>query len=210
LPGDYHRMVRPSAGAAVLLPATGLACCRAGSSPYRTSNSGAVAAPMTRCIAAANAELGSGAEVLRCGAITVPPSLEAVAVVRRAVPGESASDGIPVSRLAVLRIQGVHRILLLDASRSIKNPYGYIRVDRLDNDPRCVGFRVTLYDTDCRRKLGSTIVLNRMLTTGEVTDGWPILVAWNAAPGRFQECTPDGAGFLQEVSNPPRKGAERR
>lgn len=154
------------------------------------------------CLAAARRALGSQAEVLKCGDLTENNVLETVAAIRiKRFP--TTADGIPVSRLVVLRQvgRGWSCELAIDKD-SMRNSFGYI--EYLKGYPGTSnGFRVSFGRDKEISRTAFMVWLYFLSPTGE-NEGTAVDITWNAAVKRFQEFSYDGIqhGFQPEVKNP--------
>lgn len=97
------------------------------------------------CRSAAKSALGPDAEVGRCGHLVGGASLEAVAFIklRRFADGR---DGLPVSRLVILRRDNSHWSVALNIAKQIQNSSGYIGIDYIDDSLQYPGYRVAFLD----------------------------------------------------------------
>lgn len=167
------------------------------------------------CLWGARKALGPGAAVLKCAHLAGAPGLGCVAAVRlRQFP--DTADGIPVSKLVVLRqVSSSRWATELTADRNwIRNQAGYLGFDAdssIDPSYRITGYRVSFQDRNSDDVPGFTIFLY-YLTPGGENDGLPVEVSWNPPVGRFQwfayEAEPHG--FRSETKNPPRIRTSRK
>lgn len=157
------------------------------------------------CLNAAKGALGPDAEVAKCGHLTGGTTLEVVAFLRLKQFKEN-KDGIPVSRLVILRRVGATWSLVLDVDKQIKNPSGYVGIDFIDDDQDYYfsGYRALL-DVRSDDPSAFALGLSFIKHDGEVDEGLPIDVSWNSAVGRFQEfnINKEPSGFQSETKNPP-------
>lgn len=185
----------------------GMAACHCACSPSRVTN-----APKTsvqqkaetvppECIAAAKKLLGPEAEVVKYGHLNSAEALEAVVVVRIAGARGDKSDGIPVSRLAILRHEPSGWQSVLNASRYITNEAGYIGIEFIDDSYPFRGYRVAFYGERSDGKQAFVLCLGHIGDPGSV----PIEISWNPQVGRYQEFAfnEEPSGFKSEIKNPP-------
>ncbi len=139
--------------------------------------------------------LGSGAQVIRFGHLSDPDSVEAIGAVP--APGmRESSDGIPISRLAMLRQNGTEWTTVLLADNTIRNDSGLIANTFQGGTPL---YRVNLFRRrfeDGRERF--VIQLIPIKKTGERV-GSPVNVSWNPSVGRYQQISLEGYGFQPEI-----------
>jgi len=137
--------------------------------------------------------LGNGAEILRYGHLSTPDSQEAIGVVPAAGIATS-NDGVAVSRLALLRLEGNQWANALSVSNGIRNNNGAI-TSRSERSPL---YRVTFFqhrfDDGRQRWIMQFTPIDQ---TGKTT-GRPIHVSWNEMLGRYQQISMEGYGFQPE------------
>jgi hypothetical protein len=154
------------------------------------------------CSEAAKKALGANAEVLKCGQLTGPNALQAVAIVRLK-QYRSDADGIPVAKLVVLRKDGPEwRLEFAVDSQSMRNGAGYIE-DLSSIAGTFVGFRAALWKHGSGPiDTGFTITLYFLSVSGE-DEGTSVEISWNRSVGRFQEFSydEDPSEFKPEIKN---------
>jgi hypothetical protein len=159
--------------------------------------------PAERCAEAARNALGPRAEVLKCGQLTGTGVLEVVAAVLLK-QFRTTADGIPVSKLMVLRQIQSRWVVELTADRNpIRNSVGYLGLDFIDDSDRYSRYRISFYDEGSHKIPGFTIALFYLSPRGE-NEGVPVEISWNRSLGRFQEYTEnhEPEGFQSENKNP--------
>jgi hypothetical protein len=158
------------------------------------------------CLQAARKFLGSNAEVLECGHLSDSAHLEAVAAIR--VPRlKDDRNGIPISRLVILRQGNSGWGSEISVDKEITNGAGYVGFNFIDDSHPFPYYRVDFSDRGAkwgaRDPSQFTLVLLPMTRDGKVDVGdVGIGIGWNAAVGRFQEIEPNGEKFAPEVKNP--------
>jgi hypothetical protein len=118
-------------------------------------------------------------------------------------------EGIPISKLVILRQTDSRWEVTLDVAKQIRNPYGYVGIDYIDDSEQYPGFRVAISD---RGKQPFVLELSYLRQDGG-SEGIPIYISWNPATSRFQELASnegDPDEFKGELRNPPRISHGRR
>ena len=178
-----------------------LVCC-AFSACARPKDAGTVAKDHTPdCLAAAQNVLGPEAEVKRCSNLE-KEVVEAIAIVRLKQFAEN-KEGIPITKLVILRQTESRWEIALDVAKQIRNPNGYVGIDYIDDSEQYPGFRIAISE---RGKQPFMLALSYMRRDGG-SEGIPIYISWNSATGRFQELISnegDPDRFKDELRNPPR------
>ena len=156
------------------------------------------------CLAAARKALGPQAEVLKCGDLTGNGAFETAAAIR-INRLRATADGIPVSKLVVLRrVGGMWTSELAVDKESMRNGAGYIEYLR-GYPGTSDGFRASFSENGSvdAEGVGFTVYLYFLSPTGE-DEGTYVDISWNPAVERFQEfcydC--DQPAFRPEVKNP--------
>jgi hypothetical protein len=158
------------------------------------------------CLQAARKLLGPDGQVLKCGHLVDPTVLEAVVVSR--VPGlKDNKDGIPVSKLLILREIGTQWKSELEVDREITNSAGYVGINFIDDSHPYPYYRAKFTDEGAQWGARSasqfTLVLLSMTRGGKIDpEELGIGIGWNLAAGRIQEIEPDGEHFAPEVTTP--------
>jgi hypothetical protein len=155
------------------------------------------------CLGAARKVLGPTAQVAKCGALLGGPSLQTVAFAKLKQFDEN-QNGIPVSRLVILRKVDSQWSVALDVDKQIQNPSGYVGIDYIDDSQVYPGFRVLLSDRRSDGKTALDLQLYYLGLDGK-TEGVPVEISWNPVAGRFQEFSVNSEpeGFRAELKNPP-------
>jgi len=158
------------------------------------------------CLEAAAKALGPEAVVLKCGHLSGTDALETAAAVRLK-QFRSTADGIPVSRLVVLRKDNSEWCVELAVDgQSMRNDSGYIE-ELSSISGTFIGYRASFSDrgSDDADEVGFTIWLY-FLHVGGRNEGLPLQISWNRSAGRFQEFAydDDPKQFKPEIKNPPR------
>jgi hypothetical protein len=155
------------------------------------------------CLQAGRQFLGPDAVMLKCGHLSDTGHLEAVAAIR--VRGlKDDKDGIPISKLMILRRDKSQWNLELNVDKEITNSAGYVRSEIIDDSHPFPYYRVCLIDNlgNCDPSK-SILGLTAMSRKGKIVKGEiGIAIRWNPAVGRFQEMEPQGEGFAPEEKNP--------
>jgi hypothetical protein len=157
------------------------------------------------CLEAARKVLGSEAEVIKCGHLTGTDALETVAAIRLTQFKETKADGIPVSKLVILRRERMQWAVELTADKNwIRNGVGYIGIDFIDDSDDFVGYRCLCSGEGSQDVPGFGIALFYLSPQGD-NEGIDTDINWNPAVGRFQEYAfyDDPPGFKPENKNPP-------
>jgi hypothetical protein len=150
--------------------------------------------------------LGPDGQVLKCGHLVDAIGLEAVVVSR--VPGlKDSKDGIPISKLLILREVGTQWNSELKVDREITNSAGYVGSDFIDDSHPFPYYRAKFTDQGAqwgaRPASQFTLVLHSMTRDGKIDpEDIGLGIGWNLAVGRFQEIEPDGEHFAPEVTAP--------
>ena len=167
----------PSLGRIALVVAL-LAACSCSRPATGAEDAALSAVPQRRpdCLDAAKGLLGPTAEIVKYGHLNGPEALEAVAIIRL---GKLATteEGIPVSSLVVLRLEASVWKPVLDVSKQITNAAGYIGIDYIDDSFVFRGYRLVLKNKRADGKLGITLDLSYLNTSGGV-EGIPVEVSW--------------------------------
>lgn len=155
------------------------------------------------CVQAARQVLGESAELLKCGHLSDADHLEAVAGTRVAGMKDDR-NGVPVSKLIILRRSQSAWNTELRVDEEITNPAGYVGCDFIDDSHPFPYYRV-----DIAAQWGApdpskfTLVLLSMTRGGRVDpEELGIGIGWNPAVERFQEIDPNGEQFVPEVKAP--------
>lgn len=157
------------------------------------------------CLGAAKKALGPSAEVLKCGRLAGAEALEAVAAVRlRGVKDDA--NGVPISKLVILRRTAAHWIAELTMGQQIRNPVGYIGIDFIDDSETSGRYRVSFSDSRSDGSRGFTLYYYYMNPQDGV-EGAGVEVSWNPRVQRFQaySANEDPSGFKPEIKNPPHR-----
>jgi hypothetical protein len=156
--------------------------------------------PPQGCLDAARRLLGLQAEIIRYGRLNGPEAPEAVVKLGNLA---TTKEGIPISRLVVLRFEAPIWKPVLDVSKQITNAAGYIGIDYIDDSYVFHGYRLVLKNQRPDGKPGITMDLS-YLNGGGGVEGIPVEVAWNDKVGRYQEfaANEDPAGFKPELKSP--------
>jgi len=143
--------------------------------------------------------------MVKCGSIH-DSALEVVAIVR--VQGlREDSDGIPISRLAILKRQSGRWVSELNVNEEITNEAGYVGIDFIDDSHSAPYYRLKTSDKGARwgdrQPSQFTLVFLSMSRAGKVDpEDLGTGIGWNPAVSRFQEIGPSGDEFVTEVKNP--------
>lgn len=156
-----------------------------------------------KCLAEARDVLGPEAEVLKCGRLTDAAGLETVAAIRH--QHFQSGEGIPVSKLVILRESALRWQVELNVDKWITNHSGYLGIEFIDDSAEHVGYRVNFSDHRSDDAPGFTVQLRYLHRNG--ASEWPIEISWNPAVKRFQTYAydEDPPRFESEVKNPPHK-----
>jgi hypothetical protein len=158
------------------------------------------------CLQAARKLLGSNAEVIKCGHLSDAAHLQAVVAIR--VPSlKDDRNGIPISKLAILRQGNSGWDSEINVDKEITNAAGYVGFNFIDDSHPFPYYRVNFSDRGAkwgaRDQSQFTLVLLPMTRDGKVDVGdVGIGIGWNPAVERFQEIEPNGEKFAPEVKNP--------
>jgi hypothetical protein len=137
--------------------------------------------------------LGAGAELLRYGHFGTPDSLEVIGAVPAAgIP--NSSDGVAVSRLALLRQEANQWTNDLSVSNGIRNNDGAITTPSEKSPLYRVTFFQHRFDDGRQRWIMQFTPINQ---SGE-PNGRPIHVSWNEMLERYQRISLEGYGFQPE------------
>jgi hypothetical protein len=150
--------------------------------------------------------LGPDAEIVKYGRLNGTNTVEAVGIVK--IKGLALNgEGIPVSQLAILRLDPRWRLVLRASEDWIKNDAGYVGIDFIDDSFRISGYRAKLSNQTTDGEAGFMLDLSFLLPGGESDEGTPIRIAWNAAVGKYQEVVSnDGpVEFKPEIRQPPHR-----
>jgi hypothetical protein len=155
------------------------------------------------CFDAVKKVLGTDGQVAKYGHLVGQKSVEVVAYTR-IKKFKQNSEGVPISKLVVLQKNNSHWDVVLNVSKEIKNPFGYIGLDYIDDSQDYPGFRVSFSDHRSDGVRAFVILLFYIGTNGEI-EGIPTEVSWNGMVARFQEFSVNEApeGFKPELKNPP-------
>lgn len=132
--------------------------------------------------------------------------LEAVVAVR--VPGlKDHRNGIPISKLKILREGRSRWDSGLNVDREVTNGAGYLGANFIGNAHPYPCYRVDFTDRGAewgaRTASQFTLILFSMSRDGRLEPGdMGLGIGWNAAVGRFQEIEPNGEEFAPEVKAP--------
>lgn len=174
------------AATAILIAFLWCSCTR--STPHaETTTKAPSLADSDSCLKAATKELGTAAQIARCGHLTATGALEAVGFIPLKGLREMA-DGIPVSKLVVLRREQSGVVELTAGQDPPRNSVGYIGVDFIDDSDEGGRYRVSFSDDGALETPGFKLALFYLSPTGE-EEGIPIEISWNRSLGRFQEYT---------------------
>jgi hypothetical protein len=141
------------------------------------------------------------AVIERCEILRPDTALQAVIVVPR---GKSSIQyGTPIRRLEIYRDVGGRWSKVLGIDSQIKNPYGYIGIDYVDDvSPPKYWIKFSVSDKDREFRL----LVNYAAQDGPVdVEALPTEIGWNRNLTRYQEISPDGNGFVSEITNPPHR-----
>jgi len=153
------------------------------------------------CATAAIAALGPGAEVLRCGSWSGAGSPQALVVLKLgSVP--SSKGCAPVSRVMILSSGPTGWRTVLEASKEIRNPVGYIGLDFIDDSYKFLGYCLATADRRSDGSPGFSLFLTYLRSLSGETEGTSFEIGWNARVKRYQEF--DGE-FRPEVIDPPHR-----
>jgi hypothetical protein len=160
------------------------------------------------CLKGAQAALGPGAVVLRCGDLNGSGKLEVVAAM---VLRPSRKQCTAVSRIVILggANSSWTQVFLAGTHFEIKNTDGYVGIDYIDDADQYRGFCVEI--TDRNRSEPFSIALAFISSGGRVDeDGLPIRVAWNSKVGRYQEIESNEGPpqFASESKSPPHRNSK--
>ena len=147
--------------------------------------------------------LGPHAQVAKYGHLIGPRSMEVVAYIKLE-NSRKYSEGIAVSRLVVLQKTDSHWDTMLNASKQVVNPFGYIGLDFIDDSQDYPGWLVSFSNHRPDNVPGFNMSFMYLRSDGDV-EGIPIEISWNSAMARFQEFVVNEApeGFRNEIKNPP-------
>ncbi len=163
------------------------------------------------CLQAARRWLGASAEVVKCGHLTEPGSIEVVAILplsgHKRIP-----DLYYASKFIILRRTGpdTWAVELRADQLPPRNSSGYIGIEFLSNCPS-YGYGLSFYHHIFADD-PSNIFNNRPYFTVSVTylnpeghmEGSETEVSWNPKVRRFQEFDYEAGMFKPETRNPPR------
>lgn len=158
---------------------------------------------LSECTHAASAILGAGAEVLRCGPLSQPGVLEALAIQRKHKRLGHEQD-IFASRVVILRKQQFGWILALDVAQKLKNEAGYIATGYVAEGTPLWGYRVKLHETlpdDSRKHF--TLEVGAMHDERDAFDPGTE-IAWDPRVRRYREYnTDEGRGVFEAENTSP-------
>jgi hypothetical protein len=143
--------------------------------------------------------------VVKCGSIH-DSVLEVVAIAR--VRGiQESRQGIPISRLVILKQQSGQWVSELNIQEEITNEAGYVGIDFIDDSHSTPFYRLKTSDNGARwgdrQPTQFTLVLLPMSRAGKVDSGdLGIGIGWNSSASRFQEIDPSGMQFETEIKKP--------
>ncbi len=199
LAGFYHRKM-------ALLPLLLFLCFGNARAQPTTST------PAQRCLDAAKKALGPDAQVLKCGHITGTDALEAVAAIRLK-QFRTTADGVPISKLVILREQKSRWVVELTADKNwIRNNIGYLSDATADSaqlirflasySAHFIGYRVSFSDRRSDEASDFTIWLYILSPTG-INEGTSLEISWNPSAQRFQDFAygQDPEGFRPEIKD---------
>jgi hypothetical protein len=153
-------------------------------------------------VAKAQGLIGSKAELIRFGHLSVGAPLEGVAILRLGQTSKHLE--VPVSRLIILRLNGSDWTTVFDAGREMTNPAGYVGLDYIDDDFKFEGYDVALNEKGSDAEDRFTLYFTLL----GPDPGWPTEVGWNKATGRYQEMSDDARDkvlFTPELKDPPHR-----
>jgi hypothetical protein len=154
---------------------------------------------------AATKVLGPDAQVAKYGHLIGAKSMEVVAYTKLGIT-RKYSEGIAVSKLVVLQKADSQWDVILNASKQVVNPFGYMGLDLIDDSQDYPGWLVSFYDYRPDNVPGFSMSFMYLRSDGDV-EGIPIEISWNSTMARFQEFVVNEApeGFRSEIKNPPRR-----
>jgi len=152
------------------------------------------------CLATAGSIAGGAVELLKFGRFVPNGPLDCV-VAGVLEDVDIPADGVPASRLLVLRHQGESWRISLDAAKWATNPDGFVGIDTIDDSYDFKGLRVVTDDKSPTGQPGITIWISYLDEDGE-DDGAAKAFSLNPATGRYQEFD-EKLGFKPEVRDPP-------
>ena len=157
------------------------------------------------CLDAVTKALGPNAQVAKYGHLIGQKSIEVVAYIKLK-EFKKYSKGIAISKLVVLQKTNSHWDTVLNVSKQLTNPLGYIGIDFIDDSQEYPGWLLSLYDHRPDGVPGLCISFGYLRSNGEI-EGIPIEISWNKAMARFQEFVINEApeGFRSEINNPPHR-----
>ena len=156
------------------------------------------------CTQAGRGLFGPNSEMLKCGRFSDRDHLEAVVAIR--VHGlNDNKDGIPVSKLAILRRSNARweAALNVDGDRGT-NSAGFVGINFIDDSHPFPYYRAFFPSQwGSRSQSEFTLGLRSMTRDGKVDEeGSPTAIGWNPVVGRFQEIEPNGEEFAPETKAP--------
>lgn len=158
------------------------------------------------CAAAARAELGAASVVLRSGTLSDTAVPEVLAALKlKSAPTRPGCT--PVTRLALLRKAAGRWTVALDASKEIRNPFGYVGMDFIDDSYQFFGYCVDIENHRSDNTRAFTLFLTYLKNREGDTEGAPVEISWNPKLARYQEFA---EGFKYEIANPPHRGSSKR
>ncbi len=158
------------------------------------------------CLQAAREFLGPNAEMLKCGHLSDAAHVEAVVAIRVRDLKDNR-NGIPISKLVILRQGNSRWNSEINVDKEITNSAGYVGFNFINDSHPFPYYRVNFSDRGARWGARDpsqfTLVLRPMTRDGKIDEGdVGIGIGWNSAVGRFQEIDPNGEEFAPEVKNP--------
>jgi hypothetical protein len=154
------------------------------------------------CKNAAQRVLGTEAEVLECGQLSLSGELEVLAAIR--LKGFKDTElGIPVSKFIVLRKDKPEWVMELIADQKpVRNNAGYVGVTDIDDTDDYSRYRLSVEGEEVNAKEPLCLLLRYIDPDGK-TEAWPLEICWNPAVKRFQEYSEDiPPEFKSEIQNP--------
>jgi hypothetical protein len=157
------------------------------------------------CLDAVTKALGPDVQVAKYGHLIGQKSVEVVAYTKHK-KSKKYSSGVAVSKLVVLQKKNSHWDAVLNVSKQLLNPFGYIGIDFIDDSQEYPGWLVSFYDQRPDDVTGFSMSFGYLRSDGEV-EGISVEISWNPAADRFQEFVINEApeGFRSEIKNPPHR-----
>lgn len=155
------------------------------------------------CLDAVTKALGPDAQVIKYGHLTSHKSMEVVAYTKLK-KFKKYSEGDAISKLVVLQRINSQWNMVLNVSKQLTNPLGYIGIEFIDDSQEYPGWLVSFSDRIPDGVPGFSMSFGYLRLDGDV-EGIPIEISWNSAVARFQEFVINEApeGFRSEIRNPP-------